>query len=98
MASFRVTSRVNVLVAVVDSGVDFKHECLAPNIWVRPASLGPYHDNELGMVDDVRGYNAIENSSDPMDENGHGTHCAGIIGAEGSNNIGISGVNWKVRI
>lgn len=92
------TGSDKVVVAVLDSGVDYTHEDLAPNIWVRPASLGPYHDNELGIVDDVNGYNAIDNSSDPMDENGHGTHCAGIVGAEGSNDIGISGVNWKVRI
>src|SRR5687768_13027520 len=98
MAWATTTGSDKVVVAVLDSGVDYTHEDLAPNIWVRPASLGPYHDNELGMVDDVSGYNAVENSSDPMDENGHGTHCAGIIGAEGSNNIGISGVNWKVRI
>ncbi|HBR56830.1 MAG TPA: peptidase S8, partial [Blastocatellia bacterium] len=49
-------------------------------------------------MDDSRGFNAVENSSDPMDENGHGTHCAGIIGAEGDNQIGIAGVNWNVQI
>lgn len=92
------TGSDKVVVAVLDSGVDYTHEDLAPNIWVRPGSLGPYHDNELGMIDDVNGFNALDNASDPMDENGHGTHCAGIIGAEGSNDIGISGVNWKVRI
>ena len=92
------TGSDKVVVAVLDSGVDYTHEDLAPNIWVRPANLPPYHDDELGTVEDVNGYNAIENSSDPMDENGHGTHCAGIIGAEGSNDVGISGVNWKVRI
>ena len=60
--------------------------------------MAPYHDNELGTIDDEHGFNAIDNASDPMDENGHGTHCAGIIGAEGGNNLGITGVNWKVRI
>jgi thermitase len=94
----KTTGSDKVVVAVLDSGVDYTHEDLAPNIWVRPASLAPYHDNELGTIDDVNGYDAIDNSSDPMDENGHGTHCAGIIGAEGSNDVGISGVNWKVRI
>jgi subtilisin family serine protease len=67
-------------------------------MWTRPANLAPYHDNELGTIDDTNGFNAIDNSSDPMDENGNGTHCAGIIGAEGSNDIGIRGVNWKVQI
>jgi len=92
------TGSDRVVVAVLDSGVDYTHEDLAPNMWTRPANIAPYHDNELGTIEDENGFNAIDNSSDPMDENGHGTHCAGIIGAEGSNDIGISGVNWKVRI
>ena len=88
----------DVVVAVLDSGVDYTHEDLAPNMWKRPASVAAYQDAELGSVDDEHGFNAIDNASDPMDDNGHGTHCAGIIGAEGGNNIGITGVNWKVRI
>ncbi|HEX2271532.1 MAG TPA: S8 family serine peptidase, partial [Pyrinomonadaceae bacterium] len=92
------TGSEDVVVAVLDSGVDYLHEDLAPNMWKRPASMTPYQDGELGVVDDVNGFNAIDNASDPMDENGHGTHCAGIIGAEGGNDLGIAGVNWKVRI
>ena len=88
----------DIVVAVLDSGVDYTHEDLVTNMWVRPSSMEPYQDNELGAVDDVNGFNAIDNASDPMDENGHGTHCAGIIGAEGENNLGIAGVNWNVRI
>ena len=92
------TGSDKVVVAVLDSGVDYRHEDLAPNMWKRPASVAPYHDDQLGTIDDEDGFNAIDNASDPMDENGHGTHCAGIVGAEGGNNIGITGVNWKVRI
>lgn len=92
------TGSDKVVVAVLDSGVDYTHEDLAPNMWKRPTSIAPYQDDQLGTVDDENGFNAIDNASDPMDENGHGTHCAGIIGAEGGNNIGITGVNWKVRI
>jgi subtilisin family serine protease len=92
------TGSDKVVVAVLDSGVDYTHEDLAPNMWKRPASVAPYHDDELGTIDDEDGFNAIDNASDPMDENGHGTHCAGIVGAEGGNDIGITGVNWKVRI
>jgi len=92
------TGSQEVVVAVLDSGVDYNHEDLAPNMWTRPDSMDPYHDAELGTIDDLDGFNAIDNASDPMDENGHGTHCAGIIGAEGENDIGIAGVNWKVRI
>src|SRR6185369_2826222 len=97
-AWIKTTGSDKVVVAVLDSGVDYRHEDLEENIWTRPADMAPYHDEELGTVEDEFGFNAIDNSSDPMDENGHGTHCAGIIGAEGSNDIGISGVNWKVRI
>lgn len=92
------TGSDKVVVAVLDSGVDYTHEDLAGNMWTRPANLAPYHDDELGTIDDSNGFNAIDSGSDPMDDNGHGTHCAGIIGAEGSNDIGISGVNWKVQI
>ena len=92
------TGSDKVVVAVLDSGVDYTHEDLAENIWVRPATMDPYQDNELGTIDDENGFNAIDGASDPMDENGHGTHCAGIIGAEGENNVGIAGVNWKVQI
>lgn len=92
------TGSEDVVVAVLDSGVDYTHEDLAPNMWTRPASLAPYQDSELGVVDDVHGFNALDNASDPMDDNGHGTHCAGIIGAEGENGLGIAGVNWNVRI
>ncbi len=87
-----------VVVAVIDTGVDYSHTDLAVNIWVRPASLAPYEDRDLGRILDYHGYNAVANNADPMDESGHGTHCAGIIGAEGGNNLGIAGVNWKVKI
>jgi subtilisin family serine protease len=92
------TGSDKVVVAVLDSGVDYTHEDLIQNMWMRPADMAPYEDNELGTIDDEHGFNAIDTASDPMDENGHGTHCAGIIGAEGENNLGIAGVNWKVQI
>ena len=88
----------DIVVAVLDSGVDYTHSDLQNNIWVRPDSVKQYEDRELGSIEDIHGYNAVENTGDPMDENGHGTHCAGIIGAEGGNEIGISGINWKVKI
>jgi thermitase len=94
----KTTGSDDVVVAVLDSGVDYTHPDLKENIWIRPAKIAAYKDRDLGDIDDVRGYNAIENDNDPMDENGHGTHCAGIIGAEGGNNEGIAGVNWKVQI
>ncbi|MEZ5429149.1 MAG: S8 family serine peptidase [Pyrinomonadaceae bacterium] len=87
-----------VVIAVLDSGVDYTHPDLVKNMWLRPDNIPQYTDDELGTFNDLHGFNATDNLSDPMDDNGHGTHCAGIIGAEGNNNEGISGINWKVEI
>lgn len=92
------TGSEDVVVAVLDSGVDYNHEDLVKNIWNRPEQIQAFRDEQLGIVDDIHGYDAIDNSGDPFDQNGHGTHCAGIVGAEGGNQIGIAGVNWKVKI
>ncbi len=88
----------DVVVAVLDSGVDYTHPDLVSNMWFRPDNVPQYKDDELGTFNDLHGFNATDNQSDPMDDNGHGTHCAGIIGAEGDNNEGIAGINWRVQI
>ena len=90
-----------VVVALLDSGVDYTHPDLARNIWRRPGIIIAYQDEDLtpdGPIDDLNGLNLLEDTGDPMDDNGHGTHCAGIIGAEGGNEIGVTGVNWTVKI
>jgi thermitase len=88
----------DVVVAVLDSGVEYTHVDLSNHIWTRPPNLAPYRDHDLGTIDDVHGYNAIDNDGDPLDQNGHGTYCAGVIGAECGNSTGVCGVNWKVQI
>jgi len=88
----------SIVVAVLDTGVDYTHSDLRGNMWMRPDQIPAYSDAELGNVNDLRGFNAEDNQSDPMDDNGHGTHCAGIIGAEGNNGEGIAGINWNVEI
>jgi subtilisin family serine protease len=87
-----------VVIAVLDTGVDYTHLDLASNMWFRPQNVPAYKDNELGYVEDLHGFDATQELPEPMDDNGHGTHCAGIIGAEGDNNQGIVGVNWQVQI
>jgi thermitase len=94
----KTTGSNKIVVAVIDTGVDYSHTDLAGNIWTRPAGLAPYTDAELGTFDDLHGFDAADMDGDPMDDNGHGTHCAGIIGAEGDNGDGITGVNWHVQI
>lgn len=88
----------DVVVAVLDTGVDYNHEDLRANMWTRPKNVPQYVDAQLGTFDDRNGYNAQANSGDPLDDNGHGTHVAGIIGADSDNGIGIAGINHKVQI
>ena len=87
-----------VVVAVLDTGVDYRHEDLVGNMWTRPDNIPQYVDAQLGTFDDRHGFDASANDGDPLDDNGHGTHVAGIIGADGDNEKGIAGINWKVQI
>jgi subtilisin family serine protease len=88
----------DVVVAVLDTGVDYNHVDLRANMWTRPDSVPQYQDDQLGSFDDFHGFDINDRAGDPMDDNGHGTHCSGIIGAEGDNSEGIAGINWKVKI
>ena len=89
-----------MVVGVIDTGIDYNHEDLAANIWTNTHEIpGDGKDNDgNGFVDDVHGYDFVNNDGDPMDDNGHGTHVAGTIGALGNNGIGVIGVSPTVRL
>ena len=102
----------DVVIAIIDSGIDYRHDDLASKIWINPGEVpdNGLDDDGNGYVDDVHGWDftdapnlqaegdSIEGDNEPIDESGHGTHVAGIAGAMPNNGIGIAGVAWNCRL
>lgn len=99
----------DVIVAVIDTGIDENHEDLKTNLWINPGESGKddkgrdkasneVDDDKNGFVDDIHGWNFVSNNNRLDDNHGHGTHIAGIIGAEAGNKKGISGIAPNVSL
>jgi hypothetical protein len=94
------TGSRDVVVAVIDTGIDQTHPDLLANLWTNPGEIAGngLDDDGNGYVDDTRGWDWVNSDNNPNDDNGHGSHCAGTIGAVGNNGDGVSGVCWKVSL
>jgi len=99
----------DIVVAVIDTGIDVNHKDLAGNLWVNPGETGAdanghdkatngIDDDGDGFIDDVHGWNFVSNNNSLTDNHGHGTHIAGIIGANGEKGSGLKGVAPKVSL
>jgi len=86
-----------ITVAVIDTGIDYNHEDLKEQMWNNPLEIpdNGVDDDDNGYIDDIHGADFANDDGDPMDDQMHGTHCAGTIAGVGNNRFGVTGVAWR---
>lgn len=94
------TGSSQIVVGVVDTGIQYNHPDLAANMWTNSGEIvgNGIDDDSNGYIDDIYGIDAANTDSNPIDDHNHGTHCAGTIGGVGNNGVGVAGVNWNVKM
>jgi subtilisin family serine protease len=90
----------SIIVAAIDTGVQYTHPDLAANMWTNPGEVpgNGVDDDGNGYIDDIYGIDAYNHDSNPIDDEGHGTHTAGTIAGVGNNGVGVVGVTWNSKI
>lgn len=98
--AWNISTGGDVVVGVIDTGIYHKHPDLQANMWVNPGEVpgNRKDDDGNGFVDDVYGYDFVNEDGDPLDDMFHGTHCAGTIGGVGRNARGVPGVAWNIKL
>lgn len=94
------TAADTVIVAVIDTGIDYYHPDIVANLWINTGEVpaDSLDNDENGYIDDIYGYNFKDDHGDPWDDIGHGTHVGGTISAVGDNGVGVVGGAYNVKI
>ena len=96
----RTSGNDTIVVCVIDNGLDTAHTDIKPNLWINKGEIpnNSVDDDNNGYVDDYHGWNSVRGNSQISEANYHGTPVSGIIGARGNNGVGVSGLNWNVKL
>ncbi|MGL1904381.1 MAG: S8 family serine peptidase, partial [Fibrobacterales bacterium] len=94
------TGKSTTVIGIIDTGIDYLHPDLVANMWVNPGEIAGngIDDDNNGFIDDIHGWDFVNEDNDPMDGRGHGTHVAGTIAAKGNDGSGVVGVMWDAQL